>query len=145
MATRWPEPDPRRTVSVLPDSFPTDSEELFTGVSCPDCSGTLTLRTHGRLVTFVCRIGHMYSAVELLATKEEILERRLWIAFSALDELALLLEDFRRQGLEPADSDPQRRRSAMAREQAVKLRAIIEMDRPLIPKAADERPLGEAP
>src|SRR5262245_62129629 len=97
----------RRVVSLLPDSPHANGEDRFTGVACPDCSGVLTLRTHGKLVTFACRIGHMYSCAELLASKEEILERRLWIAFSSLEELAMLLEDFRRQKLEPTDPEPQ--------------------------------------
>lgn len=124
-------------MSLLPDSLPADSEEHFTGVACPECSGVLTLRTHGRLVTFACRVGHLYSCAELLATKEEILERRLWVAFSSLEELAILLEDFRRQRLQPAESEPHRRRGAIAREQASRLRAIIDADRPLLPRAAE--------
>jgi len=95
------------------------------------------LRMHGGLATFACRIGHMYSCAELLASKEEILERRLWIAFSSLEELAMLLEDFRRQKLEPTDPEPQRRRGAIAREQAARLQSIIETDRPLPPQAAE--------
>ena len=87
----------------------------------------------------------MYSCAELLASKEEILERRLWIAFSSLEELAMLLEDLRGQGLEPTDPEPQRRRGAIAREQAARLRSIIEADRPLLPRAGEDRPVGDVP
>ena len=113
-----------RVVSLLPDSLPADGEDRFTGVACPDCSGVLTLRAHGTLVTFACRIGHMYSYAELLASKEEILERR-------------------RPRLEPADPEPQRRRGAIARQEAARLRSIIEADRPLGPRAAEA--LGDVP
>jgi len=145
MANQWAEGYARHVVSLLPDSLPADGEDRFTGVACPGCSGALTLRMHGGLVTFACRIGHMYSCAELLASKEEILERRLWVAFSSLEELAMLLEDFRRQGLEPADPEPQRRRGAIAREQAARLRSIIEADRPLLPRAGEDRPVGDVP
>jgi len=85
----------------------------------------------------------MYSCAELLASKEAILERRLWIAFSSVEELAMLLEGFQRQGLEPTDPEPQRRRGAIAREQTARLRSIIEADRPLRPRAAEA--LGDVP
>lgn len=126
-----------RVVSLLSDSLPANGEDCFTGIGCPDCSGVLTLRTHGTLVTFACRIGHMYSCAELLASKEEVLERQLWTAFSSLEELAILLGDFRRHGLEPTDPENQRRRAAIAREQAARLWSIIEADRPLLPRVAE--------
>ena len=89
MANQWPERYARRIVSLLPDSLPANGKDRFTSVACPDCSGVLTLRTHGGLVTCACRIGHMYSCAELLASKEAILERRLWIAFSSVEELEI--------------------------------------------------------
>ena len=61
-------------MSILPESLPTDGEGHFTGVSCPDCSGMLVIRAHRSLISFVCRIGHVYSPVELLSAKEELLE-----------------------------------------------------------------------
>lgn len=99
----------------------------------------LVIRTHRALVTFVCRIGHVYSAAELLAAKEEVLERRLWDAYSALDELAVLLDDIGRHGLTHGDAAARRHRGAIARDQAARLRAIIESDRPLVPEGIEER------
>lgn len=125
--------------SILPASLPGDGEEHFTGIVCPDCSGMLVIRTHRALVTFVCRIGHVYSPTELLAAKEEVLERRLWDAYSALDELAVLLDDIGRHGLTHGDATARRHRGAIARDQAARLRAIIESDRPLIPEGIEER------
>lgn len=129
---------------LLPPSIPGDGEDDFTGIVCPDCSGNLVIRANRSLVTFVCRIGHVYSAAELVAAKEEVLERRLWIAYSALDELAKLLDDFERQGLESRDSFTQRRRSDAARGQAERLRSIIESDRPLMPRAIDDGPIRDS-
>src|SRR5215831_11486120 len=114
----WHHLHARRVMSILPPSLPTDGQGHFTGVSCPDCSGMLMLRAHRSLISFVCRIGHVYSPVELLAAKEELLERRLWIGFSSLDELAKLLVDFERLGIGAADSRTYRQRGAAAREQA---------------------------
>src|SRR5215468_2945189 len=133
MATPRHQPHARRVMSILPPSLPTDGEGHFTGVACPDCSGMLMIRTHRSLISFVCRIGHVYSPVELLAAKEELLERRLWIGFSSLDELAKLLVDFERLEVDAGDSAAQLRRGAEAREQAARLRSIIEADRPAIP------------
>jgi hypothetical protein len=143
MANQWRERYAPRVVTLLPPSLPANGEDRFTGIGCPDCSGVLTLRTHGTLVTFACRIGHMYSCAQLLATKEDILERELWTAFSSLEELAILLEDFRRHGLEATDPENQRRRGAMAREQAARLWSVIEADRPLPPRAAEA--FGDVP
>jgi len=137
MAAQRPEPAARPVRSILPASLPEDGEEHFTGIVCPDCAGVLVIRTHRSLVTFVCRIGHVYSPTELLAAKEEILEGRLWTAYSALDELAVLLDDIGRHGLAEGDSAA-RRRGVIARDQAARLRAIIESDRPLIPEGIEE-------
>jgi len=132
-------------MSILPPSLPTDGESYFTGVACPDCSGTLVIRAHRSLISFVCRIGHVYSAVELLAAKEELLERRLWIGFSSLDELAKLFADFEQLGVDAGDSATYRQRGAAAREQADRLRAIIEADRPAALRGADERSSRDIP
>ena len=137
MAAQRPEPAARPVRSILPASLPEDGEEHFTGIVCPDCAGVLVIRTHRSLVTFVCRIGHVYSPTELLAAKEEILEGRLWTAYSALDELAVLLDDIGRHGLAEGHSAA-RRRGVIARDQAARLRAIIESDRPLIPEGIEE-------
>jgi len=132
-------------MSILPPSLPTDGEGRFTGVACPDCSGMLVIRAHRSLISFACRIGHVYSPVELLAAKEELLERRLWIGFSSMDELAKLLKDFERLGIGAADSETYRQRGAAAREQAGRLRSIIEADRPAVPRGARERSMRDAP
>src|SRR5262245_9923172 len=145
MATPWHDLHVRRIMSILPPSLPTDGEGHFTGVSCPDCSGVLMLCAHRSLISFVCRIGHVYSPVELLAAKEELLERRLWIGFSSLDELAKLLVDFERLEVDAGDSAAQRRRGAEAREQAGRLRSIIEADRPAMPREASERSTRDIP
>ncbi|HXG02638.1 MAG TPA: hypothetical protein VNO23_04380 [Candidatus Binatia bacterium] len=66
-----------------------------TRLTCPDCSGVLSLRVEGfkGYLTFACRVGHRYSVAELLIAKEEQLEYRLWSAVLALDEMNELLGD----------------------------------------------------
>jgi len=132
-------------MSILPSPLPTDGKDHFTGVTCPDCAGMLVIRMHRNLISFVCRIGHVYSPTELLVAKEELLERRLWIGFSSLDELAKLLGDFEGLDIGAGDTATYRQRGADAREQAGRLRAIIEADRPTVLRGADERSIRATP
>jgi two-component system, chemotaxis family, protein-glutamate methylesterase/glutaminase len=115
----------------LPDPLPVDGVDALTGVACPDCAGTLFVRLRKDFAAFGCRIGHMYSLPELLAAKEDILERRLWIAFSSLSELADLLDDLRARDVAQVDRQAYQRRSASARQHATMLRSAIEAERPL--------------
>jgi hypothetical protein len=103
----------------------------FTGVACPDCSGVLGVRAEGRdgFLVFACRIQHTYDVAELLATKEERLEERLWCGVVALEELARLLADLATQGGDHGESAGARRayeeRAAVTRRHADALRAMI--------------------
>jgi two-component system, chemotaxis family, protein-glutamate methylesterase/glutaminase len=121
-------------MDALPADMPADGIETFTGVVCPDCRGSVTVRIHKTHAVFTCRVGHSYSADELIGGKEGALEVRLWEAVYALEELAVLLTDLDRRhlanGADPVES-PQR--IAQAREQAARLRAIIQADRPVAP------------
>jgi two-component system chemotaxis response regulator CheB len=115
----------------LPDRLPADGVDALTGVACPDCAGTLVVRLRRHFAAFSCRIGHRFSLPELLAAKEDVLERRLWIAFSSLEEFADLLDDLRSHGVEQVDHAVYERRSATARQHATMLRSAIEAERPL--------------
>jgi hypothetical protein len=108
--------------------------DRLVGLSCPECFGTLSLRTEGPRghLTFLCRIGHAFAVPELLAAKEEVLERWLWAALLSLEELRALLTGL--TGL--ADGQAMgstasafRERAERARDQAQSLRAIIEQNR----------------
>ena len=79
-------------------ALPADAREpgtaRLTGVTCPDCPGVLTVQADGRdSLVFVCRVGHTYSAEELVCDKEKRAELLLWAAVEALEELAALLKD----------------------------------------------------
>ena len=78
---------------------PEPGGEVLTGLACPDCPGTLRVRRLvPEVITFVCRIGHVYTLPELIAAKERGAEAKLWAAVCALDELHALLRD---TGLHP--------------------------------------------
>ena len=120
----------------LPEHRPMDGVEAFTGLNCPDCRGSLTIRLHHSSAFFTCRVGHAYSSDELIAGKEAALETRMWEAVYAFEELAALLADLDHHRLtESADIAACRDRTAAAREQAVRLRSIVQTDRPLVPRS----------
>ena len=128
----------------LPDKLPSDGGEAQTGIACPDCSGTLVLFMRKTFAAFRCRVGHAYSLPEVLAAKEELLERRLWEVVASMEELADLLDTAAREGFAYVDAGAFRRRSAVARGQAAAVRSIISPDRPLRMKdAVDAAPAIE--
>jgi two-component system chemotaxis response regulator CheB len=58
------------------------------GLTCPECRGSLwEIDDSGRL-RFECRIGHTYSSEALLAHQGETVEAALWSAVNALQERA---------------------------------------------------------
>src|SRR5262245_7188328 len=127
-------------MDTLPPQLPPDGREAVTGVICPDCGGAVTIQRHHRHVVFACRVGHAYSVAELVVAKEQELERRLWMVNYSFEELAALLSDCERLGLaQELDTEPCRRRISAAREQAARVRAMIEADRPLFAMTGDEQ------
>src|SRR5262245_46279182 len=77
--------------------------------------------------------------------KEEITERRLWVAYSSLEEIAIIIEHLEASGFALSDPEGYRRRGAVARSQAKKIRSAIESDRPLIPRAAEDHFVKDPP
>jgi two-component system chemotaxis response regulator CheB len=113
-----------------------DSDERLTGVACPDCGGTLTVRVEGRsgYLHFRCRIGHAFSVGRLLATEEDVLEATLWASVRALEELATPLGDLHTLG-EPYDDgcrvDDAQRRIAELERAAGTLRGVLDGNLPV--------------
>jgi two-component system, chemotaxis family, protein-glutamate methylesterase/glutaminase len=107
-----------------------------TGIAWPGCSGTLIVFLRRRFAAFRCRIGNAYSLPEVLAAKEDILERRLWEAVSSLEELADFLETASRERFAHVDPDSYRRRGTAARDHAAVQRSVINSERPLRSDAA---------
>ena len=69
-----------------------------TGLTCPDRGGSLTVRADGGsgYFHFRCRIGHVFALESLVAAKEDGVERCLWVAVTALEELLALGRDLQR-------------------------------------------------
>jgi two-component system chemotaxis response regulator CheB len=128
----------------LPERLPPDEVDVFTGLVCPDCRGSLAVRLHRGHAAFICRVGHSFSTDELIAGKESALELRMWEAVYAFEELAVLLSDLDRHRLaDQLGADACRQRATQAEEQAARLRSIIQVDRPVTPRASagnDARP-----
>ena len=108
-----------------------------TGMICPDCGGNITVHavgddiSDGNRLVFQCRVGHRYALDELLIGKEEHIERVMWAAVYAYEELAGILRTMstRDGGGSNAASDEQCRvRTARAEDIATALRALIQRD-----------------
>src|SRR5688572_30172160 len=123
------------------DAFPADIRsgdgEQRTGMICPDCSGSLVVRAigddvrdHARLV-FKCRVGHAYGLEDLLVGKEEHIERTIWAAVFAYEEIAAILRDVARRDGRDTDGidDAQTQRRIERAEQIARgLRGLIDRD-----------------
>jgi two-component system chemotaxis response regulator CheB len=58
--------------------------------TCPDCNGPLSEVKEGKLTRFRCWQQHIYSAESLLEAESNRVERSVWAAARALEELATL-------------------------------------------------------
>ena len=78
----------------MPDVVPGATRPLVR-ISCPDCDGVLEARADGprRHLTFICRVQHTFSVVDLLGGKEDQLDTRLWSSLNLAEELGELLMD----------------------------------------------------
>jgi two-component system chemotaxis response regulator CheB len=106
--------------------------EVPTGLTCPECFGSLAVAREGDHGTlrFRCRTGHAYAAEEVLVGKERRVDEYLGAALTALDELRAFLEDLATRGdIRPhVDYEDRIRR---AKEQAATIRALIEGNTPI--------------
>jgi two-component system chemotaxis response regulator CheB len=69
------------------------------GLTCPECHGSLWELKEGDRFRFECRIGHTYGVDALLAEQGEAVEAALWAAVNVLQERAAT---FRRLADSPA-------------------------------------------
>ena len=118
---------------ALPDPLPASGQERPAALVCPDCSGNVVLRHENNSnLAFQCRVGHEYSTVEFLRSKEQALETAAWRVVFVFEELAALLRDLAARELDgDVGREACRARAALALEQAARLRAIIDSDQPL--------------
>jgi two-component system chemotaxis response regulator CheB len=59
---------------------------------CPECGGVLWEMHDGKQLRYRCRVGHAYTADNLLADQSDHLEAALWAAFRGLEEKASLAQ-----------------------------------------------------
>jgi two-component system, chemotaxis family, protein-glutamate methylesterase/glutaminase len=105
----------------------------LTDVGCPGCRGVLaaTQLGDGGHLAFSCRVGHTFGLESLLQAKEEQLEEALWTATEAFEEISMLNEEFAARIAGEASEElvaAHRRRAALAREHASKLRQVFRRD-----------------
>jgi two-component system, chemotaxis family, protein-glutamate methylesterase/glutaminase len=92
-------------------------------------------------VYFVCRVGHSYSIPEFVAATEDVVERAMWTAVFAHEQLADLLTGLARLGLaEDFEDEARAARVGAALAHARSLREIVDRDGPLRPTVAEANP-----
>lgn len=67
-----------------------DIDGEVTGLTCPDCHGSIWLRSRPGEVTFTCRVGHSYSPESFFEVQAGNVENALWAAVRSLEEQAAL-------------------------------------------------------
>lgn len=77
-------------IARLGPGTPEDVRKLGepSGFTCPECEGPLWEIRDENLLRFRCRVGHAYTADNVLDGKTEELERALWSALNTLHESA---------------------------------------------------------
>lgn len=64
-----------------------DTPGTVTGVTCPDCSGSIWLQEgDGGEIAFACRVGHSYSPESFAEIQAETVENALWAGVRSLEE-----------------------------------------------------------
>lgn len=75
-----------------PEAESMDIDERKSGklapFGCPDCGGTLWESQEGDVLHYRCRVGHAFSDESLLEAQADGLERAMWTALRALEEMA---------------------------------------------------------
>lgn len=100
------------------------------GQTCPECGGAMEKVHFAGLREYRCHIGHRLGLKSMVAGKAKMVEQAMAVAMSQIEELTQLLEQLK-------DSpDSQTRKDlveeiALRREQARKLRQLLEQDREL--------------
>lgn len=99
------------------------------GLTCPDCGGSLFEKKGDQPVHFRCRTGHAYSPESLLAKQSETLQAALWAGLRSLEENAALARRMEKRARESGNLASSRRygqRACDADNHATQLRSILQ-------------------
>ena len=106
-----------------------DEPGQVTGLTCPDCSGSIWLQTgKGGELAFTCRIGHSYSPESFYELQAENVENALWAGVRALEEQASLASVMAARSSRFGDADSAGRyetREKIANDNAERLRTLL--------------------
>jgi two-component system chemotaxis response regulator CheB len=129
-------------MDAFPSRITAADGDAHTGMICPDCGGSLITRAAGgdaparTYLVFQCRVGHRFTLEDLLNGKEEQIERAMWMAVYAYEELVALLrdlaawpggdgriisEDQSRERIERADTTARALRELILQDRVIKL------------------------
>jgi two-component system chemotaxis response regulator CheB len=70
------------------------------GLSCPDCNGSLWETREGGVSKFRCRVGHAWTEAALLNEQGDALEVALWTALRVIGERAELAQRMRERAVD---------------------------------------------
>jgi two-component system chemotaxis response regulator CheB len=77
------------TVHAADEPTPQFSPKLpnaASGLTCPECHGSLWELKDGKSFRYECRVGHTYSPDALLSEQGDAVEAALWAAVNSLQE-----------------------------------------------------------
>jgi two-component system chemotaxis response regulator CheB len=83
-----------RKLYASDEPLPPGSPKLHnaaSGITCPECHGSLWELREDDSLRFECRVGHTYSLDSLVAEQGDAVEAALWSAVNALKERAAVL------------------------------------------------------
>jgi two-component system chemotaxis response regulator CheB len=92
-----PQDDEPRANAAPADGLPLAEEKRdgqASGLTCPDCFGSIWELPEGRLVSFECRVGHRYNPEAFIGAQAARVEDALWTACNVLQERAAALRQF---------------------------------------------------
>jgi two-component system chemotaxis response regulator CheB len=132
-----PDPNPRDAAAGdTPDGADPQAVGVESGLTCPECSGSLREMWEGDVLRFRCRIGHAYTSQTMLEAQGDAIERALWTAVRHLEERGVLTRKLAaaavargHEGVAAMFED----RSAALRQECDILRQLIENGRALEP------------
>jgi two-component system chemotaxis response regulator CheB len=104
------------------------------GLSCPDCGGSLWEYDEAGLLRFRCRVGHQYSPESMLTQQGEALDRALWSAVRALEEKSDLAQRLSARLRNAGHEKAARRYDRQAAEAAERAALLRETVSPLEPE-----------